>query len=184
MFLEGCFYLKMSLMCFCSAVSCLRLTTSGPSTTCSLLCSFYSSSVRWWWISLMKAGKVNSRYFKCAMPINQTCSFALNLHLHFVSLGLDWCWISTCWSMHLGRSPWWCAHGFACFYLCCWFPSPCSTCGPRASLGVTVTPGCTTCCLPLCTCSTRVCAWDSCQCMWWWPTVCHLLPVSSSFLSR
>lgn len=79
MFLEGCFYRNLSQLCFCSVVSCLRSTTSGPSTTCSLLCSFYSSSVRWWLISLMKAGKVDSCYFKCPMPIDQTCSFALNL---------------------------------------------------------------------------------------------------------
>lgn len=152
-----------SLFHFCSAVNYSRLTTSGPSTTCSLPCSFCSFSVRWWWITLMKAGNVNDRPFNCWM-ITDCLLFALNLHFQYISLGLDWCWSSTCWSTRLGRSLWWCAHGFACFCQCCWFPSPCSTCGPRASLGAT--PGCTVCCLPLYTCSTKVWAWDSCLCMW------------------
>lgn len=99
-------------------------------------------------------------------------------------LASDWCWTLTCWSMRLDRFLWWCAHGSACSCLCWWFPTPCSTCGHRPSLGVIVTPGCAVCCLPLYSCSTKVWVWDSCLRMWWWPTVFHLLPASSSSWNR
>lgn len=104
------------------------------------------------------------------------------LYLCFISLSPDWCWTLTCWSMRLDRPLWWCAHGSACSCLCCWCPTPCSTCGHR--LSPAVTPGCTVWCSPLCSCSTRPWVWVSCLRMWSWLTVCHLHLASSSSWNR
>lgn len=165
--------------------SCLRWTTSGLSITCLLPCSFSSSSVLWLLISLMKEGKEDKDYH-----LLKTWFFTFKLSSKclvcfiFCTLIPGWCWTSTCLSMRLDRSLWWCARGSACSSLCWWFLTLCSTCGLRPSQGVTATLGCAVFSLPPSTCSTNCLLRGSCLLMLWWPTVCHLLPASSSSWNR